>query len=497
MESSLIYTVERTSAQDDTKGKAKRSVAVKPVHTPMVDLPTQGMSKGNLPTAPAAPTLTLAAAENPSEAALGQATREEAQLPALSLAIEPVCARPDAVMNPVKPDIPTANTPVRTDAGNGKLMPLGAAAAGAKVLVPVAGMTQVVSVSDTSTPALRLLEDSCSSDEHAPHVKFLQTLQELEMTRLSQHLALQVAEGAWGNNTSGGLSLKHKLDPLACKGSMAEIAKARLLEAEIDSHISITLDAIDLDTSSHDILHTRSDQLLVATRSLLASGRLSEHFYQILSFSRMYPFCLTLDERQFIRQKRTGRRAKLQPTGKPIVPQQERLNEIFPAAEEVGDCSSEEEGGNGEEEEEPAEQGKGNWLRNSTLPFKGSTVAEPHPFRTGRKPKKRRTLNGCRIYGRAPSSTPPKPPRPHPMWFVSMSRGSRDPPEQGPLKETVNPVNICGSPETVAGLPLVSEGSGAGRHTCSPCQQAPCPMSDPGPRRRFSCCGWGHLRRGS
>jgi len=35
VESSLIYTVERTSAQDDTKGKAQRSVAVKQVHTPL------------------------------------------------------------------------------------------------------------------------------------------------------------------------------------------------------------------------------------------------------------------------------------------------------------------------------------------------------------------------------------------------------------------------------------------------------------------------------
>jgi len=160
-------------------------------------------------------------------------------------------------MNPVKPDIPTANTPVRTDAGNCKLMPLGAAAAGAKMLVPVAGMTQVVSVSDTSTPASRMLDDSCSSDEHAPHVKFLQILQDLEMTWLSLHLALQVTEGAWGNTTSKGLSLKHKLYLLARKGSMAEIAKARLLGAEIDTHISVTLDAIDLETSSHDILDTR------------------------------------------------------------------------------------------------------------------------------------------------------------------------------------------------------------------------------------------------
>ena len=70
----------------------------------------------------------------------------------------------------------------------------------------------------------------------------------------------------------------------------AEIAKTRLLGAEIDTHISITLEVIDLDTSSHDILHTRSDQLLVATRRLLASGRLREHFYQIPSFNRMYPF---------------------------------------------------------------------------------------------------------------------------------------------------------------------------------------------------------------
>ena len=66
--------------------------------------------------------------------------------------------------------------------------------------------------------------------------------------------------------------MKHKLYPLARKGSMAEIAKARLLGAKIDTHISIILDAINLDTSSHDILHTRSDQLLVTTRILLASG---------------------------------------------------------------------------------------------------------------------------------------------------------------------------------------------------------------------------------
>ena len=67
------------------------------------------------------------------------------------------------------------------------------------------------------------------------------------MAWLSLHLALQMAEGAWGNITLGGLSLKHKLYPLARKGSMAEIAKARLLGAAIDTHISITLDAIDLD----------------------------------------------------------------------------------------------------------------------------------------------------------------------------------------------------------------------------------------------------------
>jgi len=176
----------------------------------MVDLPAQGMPKESLPTAPAALMLTLAgtqsAADNPSETALGQATREEAKLPAPSLEIVPVCTRPDAAMNPVKSDIPTANTPVRTDAGNDKMMTLGAAVAGTKVLVQVAGMTQAVSFLDTSTPTSRILEDNCSSDEHAPHVKFLQMLQDLEMTRLSLHLAQQVAEGAWGNTTSGGLS---------------------------------------------------------------------------------------------------------------------------------------------------------------------------------------------------------------------------------------------------------------------------------------------------
>ena len=84
------------------------------------------MPKGNLPTGPAVPTLTLAgtqsAADNPSEAVLGKATREEPKLSVPSLEIEPVCTRPDAAMNPVKSDIPTANTPVRTNAGNGKMM---------------------------------------------------------------------------------------------------------------------------------------------------------------------------------------------------------------------------------------------------------------------------------------------------------------------------------------------------------------------------------------
>ena len=109
---------------------------------------------------------------------------------------------------------------------------------------------------------------------------------------------------------------------------------------------------------------------------------------------------------------------------------------MFPTTEEVGDCPSEEEG----EEEEPGKQGKGNCLRNSTLPFKGSTAAKPRPPRTRRKPQKRKTPNGCHIYGAAPSSTPPKTPRPKPMWFGSMSRGPCDPPEQGLLKETENPV---------------------------------------------------------
>ena len=77
--------------------------------------------------------------------------------------------------------------------------------------------TQVVSVSDTSTTTSRMLEDSCSSDEHAPHVKFLQILQDLKMARLSLHLALQVAEGAWGNQqicacTKDTMDAKRELD---------------------------------------------------------------------------------------------------------------------------------------------------------------------------------------------------------------------------------------------------------------------------------------------
>jgi len=71
-------------------------------------------------------------------------------------------------MNPMKSDIPTANTPVHTDAVNGKMMPLGAVVAGTKVLVQVAGMTQVVPVLDTSTPTSRILEDSCSSTNTLP-----------------------------------------------------------------------------------------------------------------------------------------------------------------------------------------------------------------------------------------------------------------------------------------------------------------------------------------
>ena len=68
VESSLIYTVERTNAHDDTKAKAQRSMAVKQVHTPMVDLPAQRMFRGTLPTAPAAPTLTLAGTQAAAEA---------------------------------------------------------------------------------------------------------------------------------------------------------------------------------------------------------------------------------------------------------------------------------------------------------------------------------------------------------------------------------------------------------------------------------------------
>ena len=90
----------------------------------------------------------------------------------------------------------------------------------------------------------------------------------------------------------------------------------------------------------------------------------------------MYPFCLTLDERQSI-EKRTGRREKQQPTGKPIVPQPERLNEILPATEEVGDCTSEEEGGNGEERRSLQSRAKGSGYATARSPLKAQPLLNP------------------------------------------------------------------------------------------------------------------------
>ena len=142
--------------------------------------------------------------------------------------------------------------------------------------------------------------------------------------------------------------MKHKLYPLARKGSMAENAKARLLGAEIDTHISITLDAIDLDTSSHDILHTRSDQLLGATRILLASGRLRDSGRLPDPSGRLpdpvlqqdVPFLLDTRWETVHRAKANRPSSETAPAGKPSVPQPERRNEIFPTTEEVGDPSA-------------------------------------------------------------------------------------------------------------------------------------------------------------
>ena len=58
-------------------------------------------------------------------------------------------------------------------------------------------------------------------------------------------------------------------------------------------------------------------------------------------------------------------------------------------------------------------------------PSKAQLLPSPGPPRTGRKPKKRRSLNDGRIYGGAPSSSPQKPPRPFHSWFGSASRGPR------------------------------------------------------------------------
>ena len=76
--------------------------------------------------------------------------------------------------------------------------------------------------------------------------------------------------------------------------------------------------------------------------------------------------------------------------------------------------------------------------------------SKPRPLRTGRKPKKRRTPNGCCIYGGAPSSTPPKIPRPNPMWFGSMSRLTHGSDRlcyqhvTGGMYHTLNPWEISG-----------------------------------------------------
>ena len=103
-----------------------------------------------------------------------------------------------------------------------------------------------------------------------------------------------------------------------------------------------------------------------------------------------------------------------------------------------------------EEEGEAVEQGKGNWLRDSTLPFKGSTTVKPQPPRTGRKPKKRRSPNCGRMYGGASSSNPHKTPRPVPMWFGSASRRPCDPPEHAPPRETDNPAETGRPAETAS-----------------------------------------------
>jgi hypothetical protein len=98
-----------------------------------------------------------------------------------------------------------------------------------------------------------------------------------------------VVESTWGNTESVDPTLKAKLYKEASVGSLKEIVKAQLLWAETDSHVSETLDALNQGIPTHHFLRTRSDQLQVATRILVASGRLSEHFCQSLSFNRMYP----------------------------------------------------------------------------------------------------------------------------------------------------------------------------------------------------------------
>jgi len=185
-----------------------------------------------------------------------------------------------------------------------------------------------------------------------------------------------VVESAWGTANSGKPTLKSKLYTEASAGSLREIAQARNLWEKTESHISVILNALSQGRATHLLLCSRSE-LHVETRILLDSGRLREHFYQISSFNRMYPHCLPAHERKSIGQRRAGRKTLRQPTDRPQVLQSERLNAVFPAEEGVKDGLPEEEGISCWEEEEVGEQGQGNWLRDCTLPFKGSTVAKP------------------------------------------------------------------------------------------------------------------------
>ena len=139
VESSLVYTNEHVSAQEETHVNAQCSAVAK-----LETLVHTGNAQGNLLAVPAAftPTQAMAqvAVDSPSKAGVGQITKEEVKLPKPCLAEAPGCTQPDAAMSLGGPSAPTAAMILRARAANSKPMPLEVAAADVKVPTLMVGL---------------------------------------------------------------------------------------------------------------------------------------------------------------------------------------------------------------------------------------------------------------------------------------------------------------------------------------------------------------------